>query len=135
MGTSFIVRHLVHKVRADREPWRGLKQIGAARFELTTSCSQSKRSTRLSYAPFSHRRAAYMAQHRNDASKELNFCRLDKLDCPHWAGQAGRAGLDMLDMLDLASLSGAKTEEALLWAGGVKVSPGEPPLGVSGEDH
>jgi hypothetical protein len=25
--------------------------VGAARFELTTSCSQSKRSTRLSYAP------------------------------------------------------------------------------------
>jgi hypothetical protein len=25
--------------------------VGAARFELTTSCSQSRRSTRLSYAP------------------------------------------------------------------------------------
>ena len=25
--------------------------VGAARFELTTSCSQSKRSTKLSYAP------------------------------------------------------------------------------------
>ena len=27
------------------------KVVGAARFELTTSCSQSRRSTRLSYAP------------------------------------------------------------------------------------
>ncbi len=28
-----------------------IKVVGAARFELTTSCSQSKRSTKLSYAP------------------------------------------------------------------------------------
>ena len=28
-----------------------IKMVGAARFELTTSCSQSRRSTRLSYAP------------------------------------------------------------------------------------
>ncbi len=35
-----------------RTPWiTFLKMVGAARVELTTSCSQSKRSTRLSYAP------------------------------------------------------------------------------------
>ena len=30
---------------------KGDSMVGAARFELATSCSRSKRSTRLSYAP------------------------------------------------------------------------------------
>ena len=34
----------------DRNHSKG-EMVGAARFELTTSCSQSRRSTRLSYAP------------------------------------------------------------------------------------
>ncbi len=28
-----------------------IKMVGTARFELTTSCSQSRRSTKLSYVP------------------------------------------------------------------------------------
>ena len=40
---------LTHK---KNPPFRaGFLFIGAARFELTTSCSQSRRSTKLSYAP------------------------------------------------------------------------------------
>gem|GEM_PF-7042711 len=38
--------------RKVRPPHEGVAEIGAARFELTTSCSQSRRSTRLSYAPY-----------------------------------------------------------------------------------
>ncbi len=34
-----------------REGFHGKKMVGTARFELATSCSQSRRATRLRYAP------------------------------------------------------------------------------------
>ena len=35
----------------DIDPQHGQDMVGAARFERATSCSQSRRSTKLSYAP------------------------------------------------------------------------------------
>jgi integrase len=44
---------LGHKKAPSVSTRRSLKMVGTERFELSTSCSRSKRSTRLSYVPFS----------------------------------------------------------------------------------
>ena len=51
--THFVSSHLalVAKKKERTPKWCPFLFIGIARFELTTSCSRSKRSTRLSYIP------------------------------------------------------------------------------------
>ena len=48
--------------------------VGAARFELTTSCSQSRRSTRLSYAPCT---GGKLLIHPSSSRTSLTFCEIN----------------------------------------------------------
>ena len=61
--------------------------VGAARFELTTSCSQSRRSTRLSYAPHDGRTLGESATHIKVFFAEFSGGR-GRLDMSHRQSEA-----------------------------------------------
>ena len=54
-----------------RPAWR--RMVGTERFELSTSCSRSKRSTRLSYVPISDRRTCTRPQSPGRSKQNFEF--------------------------------------------------------------